>query len=227
MIATAVVAALAAGCAFRLDGVTTDAGVDESDASSSFDASQQTDLSSPNAPMDLAASPQPDLAAGQVGGCSSTTPRVCTDSTHSAHCDFNVTMNAWVPTVDRACPPSSSCSSGHCQPPAGAAACTKPSDCSGGAVCDLFVVGGALEGHCTPPLAGAGGGVFSSCGPPYGADATCKTGFCALDANDSTIHQCLFPCTQPSDCGGNNCDPIASPSTIEGGVATGLKSCSQ
>ena len=57
--------------------------------------------------------------------------------------------------VDRACPPSSTCVGGHCQPPPVAAVCHKAADCSGGTVCTLFVVNGTVGTYCAPPLPGA------------------------------------------------------------------------
>lgn len=168
-----------------------------------------------------------DLATGAAADLAtlpmSCTPgaRLCADATHSAVCGAAPPMAI----VDRACPPSSSCSNGYCAPPPGAASCTRSADCSGGQVCDLFVVGGVLAGSCAPPLAG-GHDLYSACGPPYGVDGTCKTGACALDANDPSLHQCLFPCGAAKDCpGGNNCDPVAGSVTIEGVSAGALRFC--
>jgi hypothetical protein len=155
---------------------------------------------------DLAITPEPCTAAGM---------RVCADSGHSAVCS----AAAVAPTLDRTCPPSSICASGHCQPPAGAVMCKKSADCTNGTVCTPFVVGAVVDTRCAPPLPGAAGGSGSSCSAT-GFDTTCKSGYCARVGSNNL---CETPCNNQNDCGGNNCDNAML--TVEGTTAGALKSC--
>lgn len=73
-------------------------------------------------------------------------------STSSPSIDASASATVDAPSTlscDRTCPIGSTCSGGHCQPPAGATACAQESDCSGGQVCNLFVISGSLVGYCT------------------------------------------------------------------------------
>ncbi len=148
-------------------------------------------------------------------GCGSDGTRVCADASHSAVCMGGTAH------VDRACPPGSTCMSGHCAPPANAATCTSSKSCGGGAVCDEYDVGGTLRGYCTQPLPGAGGGVSSQCNAS-GYDPTCKTGVCASDGNNQF---CLYPCSGQNDCMGSNCNAVMAPLTVDGAPTSGLKTC--
>ena len=161
-----------------------------------------------------------DLASGG-GSCAAAGARSCSDATHSAVC----AAVGGTPVVDRACPPSSTCAGGHCQPPTGAAICHKPADCSGGTVCTPFVSGGTLATYCAPALPGASGGTYASCNLP-GPDASCKSGYCVTDGANGSLHFCLAPCAGANQCpGGNSCDPVAAPATIEGAPTSGLSVC--
>lgn len=156
-----------------------------------------------------------DASADATQMCSFANQRMCVDSTHAGSCDATLQL-----VIDRACPPTSMCAGGHCQPPAGSSPCQKASDCSSG-VCDLYVVGATLTGRCTP-VEGTGG-AYANCAPA-GNDAMCQSGICALDGADSSHQQCLVPCRSgmDSDCpGGNSCHPIGKPTTIEGVSVTG------
>jgi len=138
--------------------------------------------------------------------------RGCVDSTHAGVCDGTMFV------ADHACPPSSTCDAGHCTPPPSATACTKAADCSGGQVCDLFVVGGTLAGFCTDPL----GPNTGSCSTT-GFDATCKTGICAAGDGEQ---QCLTPCTTGADCTAQQaCVTVQQPTTIEGTGTSGQQFC--
>lgn len=163
-----------------------------------------------------------DLLLGNSGGsCGVEGTRLCVDATHSGAC------HAGAAVVDRDCPPTSTCTSGHCAPPAGARPCSRAADCMSGEVCDEYVAGAGVSGFCTPAISGAVGGAAAPCTAP-GWDNGCKTGLCAADAKDGTVHACLYPCKGDGDCGGNGAKcqgVIGEPGTIEGAPAGGLKFC--
>ncbi|MDB4970108.1 MAG: hypothetical protein JWN44_5797 [Myxococcales bacterium] len=163
---------------------------------------------------DMSMPPGADLAM-TVETCTAAGMRVCTDASHSAVC----TAVAASPMLDRTCPPTSSCSGGHCQPPTGAVTCKKPSDCSNADVCTPFVIAGAVDTRCAPPLPGATGGAGTGC-TTVGFDAKCRSGYCAR-ANGNNV--CETPCSNQNDCGGTNCD--AATVVVEGANTTALKSC--
>ena len=138
--------------------------------------------------------------------------RVCVDATHSGHCVSGGEV------IDRDCPPSSTCAQGFCAPPVGAAGCVGDVQCSGGQVCDVYVVGGVLVGFCTDPI-GANSGSCSVAGN----DPSCDSGICA--SGDST--RCLSPCTSGNDCVGSSqiCVSISNPTTIEGQSTSNTRHC--
>ena len=146
------------------------------------------------------------------GVCATIGQRVCIDATHSGSCDSSLQA-----VTDRSCPPSSLCSNGYCAPAIGATPCNSGVQCSGGKVCDLFVVAGVLAGSCMPPF--GAGGTYSSCSPAGNAPE-CKTGLCA-DAGGE--HQCLVPCV--ASCAGGMCSTVDQPTTVEGVSTAGQKSC--
>ena len=167
-----------------------------------------------------------DLLLGSGGGgdlasCVVDGTRVCVDATHSAVCTSGVAV------VDRDCPPTSTCGAGRCMPPPGARSCARVADCMNGEVCDEYAVGASVMGFCTPVIAGAVGGSAAPCTAP-GWDDGCKTGLCAGDAKDGTVHACLYPCKGDGDCGGGGAKcqgTIGQPATIEGAPAGGLRFC--
>jgi hypothetical protein len=164
-----------------------------------------------------------DLAGGGSDGggslCKTSGQRLCVDNKASGHCEGTTLV------TDRHCPSGSICSNGFCQPPPGANACTASRECLAAGVCVPFVVNDALTGFCVPSTITAGGGLYTTCGPPFGDDSSCATGLCADDASRPLLHQCLFVCGGGGDCPSGSCDSISAPMTIEGVPATGLHSC--
>jgi len=143
----------------------------------------------------------------------------------SPDADVRSTVDASSATAcERTCPSGSTCSNGHCQPPAGATSCTKASDCSGSQVCDLYVVGGSLVGYCTDPFPTQNSGT-SSCSS-VGYTSSCPTGICAQDSSGHT--RCLTPCENGNDstCSGDFlCKAVAEPQQIEGVSTAGQFGC--
>jgi len=156
---------------------------------------------------DMAMLPDTCLAAGM---------RLCADSGHSGVCPGPGAN----PTVDRTCPPSSLCSAGRCQPPAGSKPCKKAGDCAASEVCAPFVVGALVDGRCVAPLPGSTGGSTAACTTP-GFDPKCGTGYCA---RVQTLSICAFPCTNTNDRGGGGVMCDSGTTTVEG-TADNVKIC--
>lgn len=159
----------------------------------------------------------PDLGIGPTT-CTSAA-RVCQNASVSAACELF--GGSYTEQPDRACPPTSGCSDGYCQPPSGALACTRPADCAPvpDTTCDPFVVvqGGkqTILGACVPPF-GSSNGTCSA----TGFDSTCSSGFC-ISAGTKTV--CLVLCAQASDCPtGETC--AARLTTVEG-LTTSVSVC--
>ena len=153
--------------------------------------------------------------------CTSANQRVCTSSAQSGHCDSMLSAVA-----DRDCPGGSTCMGGYCQPPSGATACTSTSDCSASQVCALYSnsTHTGLVGFCSNPRPG-GAGLYADCT----RDLDCGSDFCA--SRSGGLLECAEPCSSTSGtvCPGaaNNCNSIASPTTIEGIPTAGQRACLQ
>lgn len=153
--------------------------------------------------------------------CSATNGRVCTDGSHSATCQL--IGNKWTPVPDRTCPTGSSCSLGHCKPPASMIACTTNNGC-GTNVCIEYDVNGVLKGYCTTPFVPLMGN--QKCTMPGYDPMMCASGICARDATNPSTLGCLNPCSSMSDCPGNKpCDAMDAPMSIEGAPTSTLKFC--
>ena len=171
--------------------------------------------------------PADGSAPGRCAGVTMSGQRVCVDSTHAASCDFDVGSGLFeIVTIDRECPPDSTCFDGHCATPNNAPACNKPADCPSN-TCDLFVVGGTIQGFCAMPFPG-GTGPYSSCTAPSGNNTGCATGMCSLDGEDPNQRECLFaPCASDIDCpNAGSCHLLGQPTTLEGvSFPAGFKAC--
>jgi hypothetical protein len=223
-LAALVVAALAAGC-FKpdlADGTVTCGAAGECPSGMSCSSADNKCYAHPPGSDDMAMSGGDDLSSSDMAAmsCSINGDRLCADATHSAVCTSGRAI------IDRACPPGSMCTGGHCAPPAGAQNCTSNRDCSGADVCDEYVVSNTFAGFCTAAIAGATGGINGICNA-VGYDATCRTGVCAARDSGGTMRACLTPCTANSDCGGGgiNCVAVLAPPLIEGASTAPLKFC--
>ena len=205
MRAWAVAALLAAGCRSILGF---DTPVHETGAR---DAAGDT-------PRDVAADTRgSDAPPDAVMLCAMPGMRLCVDATHAGVCS-----NLGMALVDRTCPPESTCSAGHCQPPNGALTCDADRNCAPGLYCDLYDHLGALQGYCTMPL--GTGGITAMCTQPGDAPSVCATGICAQ--HNGKI-ECLDPCKSGADCpGGVACNVVEQPATIEGDPANAEHFCS-
>jgi hypothetical protein len=160
--------------------------------------------------------PPPDAAPL----CTSANQRVCPSSSQSGHCDSM--LNA---VADRTCPGGSTCMGGYCQPPSGAAACTSTNNCNATLVCAIYSnpTHTGLVGFCSTPRPG-GAGLYANCT----RDLDCGSDFCAMRSGG--LLECAEPCSSTSvTCPGaaNNCNAIASPTTIEGIPTAGQRACLQ
>jgi hypothetical protein len=160
----------------------------------------------------------PDLSGGNYdltgGGCVNGQRLCINNDSQSAVCQGGV------PVADRTCPPTSTCSKGYCQPPAGAMACKRP--CAQG-VCTPFVVNNGISTFCAPAL-GTMTGPLQSC-TKTGFDSMCDSGYCVQDSKNGS--SCFYSCMAKSDCAPNNCIAVASSTTVEGVGAGALTVCGQ
>jgi hypothetical protein len=171
-----------------------------------IDAAVIVDAAMPDSP------PPPDAAIdAPVDPCSSGNGQhICLTMTSAGYCNGDQQ-----PVLDHTCPTGSLCSSGHCQPPAGAQPCVNRTNCGINESCDLYVTSNGVKGYCTTPV--GVGGPFSACS----SDSDCRTGVCATGTDGS--RNCLEVCAM--SCPPGMCLDVTS--TLEGDSLTGIKSCFQ
>jgi hypothetical protein len=169
-------------------------------------------------------------ASGGADGASLANGRGCADGTTSgrvrcASCQGLGCNPCTSIEPGRFCPAQSSCSGGYCQPPPGAASCSRAADCTGGKACNLFASSdNKAVGFCTDPFP-ANTTPIINCPTP--TDLHCDTGICVT--RDFQSYQCLSLCGATTDCPSGSCIDLLqltnNPSFLEGLSLAGLKSC--